>query len=254
MQLPDDVIEVIFSYLVYSDLNSCYATSRRCYDLITSNAVLGARVNMRKAMTLFNEKADLGIDFATSIGLIYNTPEDIARFLNRPKLCGPQLGTYLGFKANKRVLREMVHTFDFAGLHLDVALRKCVVRLQLKMTNSTMRLLLHYVASRFCECNPHYFCESVDDAAETAYLLCFAMLMLNTDAHNHTVLNKMTRKQFVAYVSSSLNLKVNIAYLEGIYDRITTYEIRPEPPASGYLSGARPAALKTAMRWVTSIM
>ncbi len=31
--------------------------------------------------------------------------------------------------------------------------------------------------------------------AETAYLLCFAMLMLNTDAHNSTVHTKMTRQQ-----------------------------------------------------------
>ena len=152
-----------------------------------------------------------------------------------------QVGKYLGEKRNKSVLRASLAMKDFKGMHLDESLRKCLATMQPVMTTSGTRRILKAFARRFCECNPTYFCEQVDEAAETAYLLCFAMLMLNTDAHNSMVERKMTRQQFVAYIASSLNLKVKLPYLEGLYDRITRNEIRAEPDAG-------------AMTWVRSML
>ena len=162
----------------------------------------------------------------------------------------PQVGKYLQTKSNKGVLHATMARKDFAGMHLDDALRTCLAAMPPVMTTSGTRRILKSFARRFCTCNPRYFAEAEEEAAETAYLLCFAMLMLNTDAHNASVEQKMTRPQFVAYIASSLNLKVKIPYLEGLYDRVTANEIRAEPQSAGPGS----ALVRSVFSWVASVL
>ena len=51
---------------------------------------------------------------------------------------------------------------------------------------------------RYCRDNPNLF-----KNADTAYILAYAVIMLNTDAHNPMVTNKMTKSDFVRMNSSS---------------------------------------------------
>eukprot|EP00992_Anisonema_acinus_P012344 TRINITY_DN8058_c1_g1_i2.p1 TRINITY_DN8058_c1_g1~~TRINITY_DN8058_c1_g1_i2.p1 ORF type:complete len:206 (+),score=28.03 TRINITY_DN8058_c1_g1_i2:85-702(+) len=205
----------MFDLLEFDCLAKCQSVCWKWKQVISGSPTLAPKADFHKAVYLFNQKAQLGVDFVTkSIGMIPDAPDDIARFLCFPQLDRQQVGMYLGEKCNKDVLRAVLATQDFCGMHLDDGLRKCLANYRPVQTTSGMRRILKAFAVRFCDCNPHYFSECADEASETAYLLCFAMMMLNTDAHNSRVQTKMTRQQFVAYISSSLHLRVNIAYLE----------------------------------------
>jgi Sec7-like guanine-nucleotide exchange factor len=50
-------------------------------------------------------------------------------------------------------------------------------------------------AARYCEGNPDVFKDR-----DAAYVLAFAVIMLNTDAHNPNMDTKMTKKDFVDMV------------------------------------------------------
>lgn len=51
---------------------------------------------------------------------------------------------------------------------------------------------------RYCRDNPNLF-----KNADTAYVLAYAVIMLNTDAHNPMVTKKMTKSDFVRMNTSS---------------------------------------------------
>lgn len=51
---------------------------------------------------------------------------------------------------------------------------------------------------RYCRDNPNLF-----KNADTAYVLAYAVILLNTDAHNPMVTKKMTKSDFVRMNSSS---------------------------------------------------
>jgi Sec7-like guanine-nucleotide exchange factor len=254
-EVPNDILLLVFECLPCYDLNGCSYVCHLWHLYIKQNCVLEARANIRKAIGIFNEKAELGIDFMTkSIAMIPDTKEGIAKFLTHPSifphLSRREIGRYLGQKQNKDTFYQVLTAHDYCGLHLDEALRKFFMTFQPMVTTSSLKVMLRTFAIRFCECNPHYFCESPADAVETAYLLCFAMLMLNTDAHNSTVINKMTRQQFVAYIFSSLNLKININYLEGIYNRIVSQEITTNDCSKH----SSLSMVRSAIRWASYVL
>ena len=47
-------------------------------------------------------------------------------------------------------------------------------------------------AKRYTECHPNVFTSS-----DTAYVLAFSVIMLNTDAHSNQIVNKMTQEEFL---------------------------------------------------------
>eukprot|EP00906_Rhabdomonas_costata_P027502 RCo039048 len=239
--LPVELVEFILKFLTLRNLARCCRVCSGWRSIVVVHPQLRPRVDVTKAVELFNEKAELGIEFVTqTVGMIPSDPDAIAEFLTLPQLSKQQIGRYLGQKKHKDVLEAVLGSHDYNGLHLDEALRKCFQSFAPVMTGSEMHEVLRAFSRRFCKCNPHYFCEAQDEACETGYLLCFAMLMLNTDAHNNMVQTKMTRQQFVAYIFSSLDLKVNIHYLEGLYNRVVSHEIKP-PSQLGVLSRVRSA-------------
>merc|ERR1712054_394243 len=61
---------------------------------------------------------------------------------------------------------------------------------------------------------------------ESAYIMAFALIMLNTDAHNDDVERKMTRDQFVMNNREILpEDEVPTKVMEQLYDRIVNNEI-----------------------------
>uniref|UniRef100_A0A7S1IQB9 F-box domain-containing protein n=1 Tax=Eutreptiella gymnastica TaxID=73025 RepID=A0A7S1IQB9_9EUGL len=222
--IPAELTLLIFEHMTIDSLEKSACLCSLWRSIVYSKPVLAARIDVDRAIDIFNANGPLGIEFITkSIGMINDTPEDIARWLSLPGLDNRQIGKYLGDKKNKVVLQAAMNRKDFKGMHLDAALRKCLS--SIGGPYGGWRVLKAF-ARRFCECNPGYFSE---DAVESAYILSGAMIVLNRDAQSPQVQNKLTKQQFVAYVASSTHLKVKIPYLEGLYDRITADEIRIEP-------------------------
>lgn len=66
-------------------------------------------------------------------------------------------------------------------------------------------------------------------SADTAYVLAFSMIMLNTDLHNPQIANKMSREQFISNNRGigPNGTDVDRSILDGIYDSILAQVIMP---------------------------
>ena len=79
-------------------------------------------------------------------------------------------------------------------------------------------------AARFCACNHDAY-----PCAEAAYILAFAIVMLNTDAHNPLTDDalKMNREDFILMVTAAeATTKLDRESVAAIYDRVVTNEIK----------------------------
>ena len=94
-----------------------------------------------------------------------------------------------------RVMKAYADAHDFAGLELDEALRAFVRPFRVPGEAQKIDRLVERFAARHCECNPSHFQDS-----DQAYVLAFAVVMLNTDAHNPKTdpKTKMSEDAFVA--------------------------------------------------------
>jgi Sec7-like guanine-nucleotide exchange factor len=112
-------------------------------------------------------------------------------------------------------------------------------------------------AEQYCSNNPGAFstpgaspflslsAPSTDQNADTAYILAFSLIILNTDAHNPAVRNRMTKAEFVRNnrgIDDGRDLPR--ALLESLYDRIVGCEIKmeaaPPPPPEQTLTFGSP--------------
>ena len=80
------------------------------------------------------------------------------------------------------VMRAFAETFAFSGSTFDAALRLFVSPFRVPGEAQKIDRLMETFARRFCACNPGTFTHT-----DQAYVLAFAVVMLNTDAHNPKV-------------------------------------------------------------------
>ena len=152
-------------------------------------------------------------------------PAEIAAFLrSAPGLDKGVVGDYLGERddLNVAVMHAYAESMDFAGLALDEAIRAFLAGFRLPGEAQKIDRLMEKFAELYCRQNPGAY-----KSADTAYVLSFSVIMLNTDAHNPMVKNKMTKEGFLRNnrgVDDGEDLPK--AHLEDLYDRIVKNEIR----------------------------
>lgn len=103
---------------------------------------------------------------------------------------------------------------------------------------------------------PQFFVsKKIFQIQDTAYVLAFSIIMLNTDAHNPSIKRKMTREQFIKN-NSGINGGEDLSaeYLSQIYDRIVSDEIKMEREAMSYADAQKQGYLyklssKTIQTW-----
>jgi len=182
---------------------------------------------MKTAVRLFNKNPDNGIRYLTDHNLIDDSFKDIAQFLHTMEdINSSKLGEFLGENKpfNIGVLRAFVDYFDFSNLEFDNALRDFLSRFRLPGEAQKIDRIMECFAERFHTTSPGIFPD-----ADTAYLLAFSLIMLNTDLHNPAIKHKMSKKAFVAN-NTGIRGKddVPISYLEMLYDKIMQNEIKME--------------------------
>jgi len=188
-------------------------------------------LNMRKnedhyhrAISKFNLKPSAGIQYLVEKAIIKETPEEVAKFLLEPSLSKKFVGDYLGegVDFNVKVLKAYCGLLNFAGLSVDDALRKFLVGFRLPGEAQKIDRMMEAFASQFFQNNPANFASS-----DVVYILAFSLIMLNTDAHNPSVKNKMTKAGFIKN-STGINNNQDLPdqYLSEIYDRIVKQEIK----------------------------
>ena len=174
----------------------------------------------------FNFKPKRGIKTLLSDGFIgSDSPEDIAAFiLQNEMLDKAMIGEYLGEgePQNVAIMHAFVDSMDFTRRRFVDSLRQFLQSFRLPGEAQKIdRFMLKY-AERYITGNPNAFAN-----ADTAYVLAYSVIMLNTDQHSTKLRGpRMTVEDFIKN-NRGINDNADLPdeYLAGIYDEIANNEI-----------------------------
>ncbi|CAN6477110.1 unnamed protein product [Victoria cruziana] len=183
------------------------------------------KMELQKGISLFNRKPSKGIEFLTSTKKIDGTPEAVASFLkNTAGLNETMIGDYLGEREefSLKVMHAYVDSMNFEKMDFGEAIRFFLRGFRLPGEAQKIDRIMEKFAERYCKCNPNSF-----SSADTAYVLAYSVIMLNTDAHNGMVKDKMSKSDFLRNNRGIDNGKdLSEDYLGCLYDQIVKNEIK----------------------------
>jgi brefeldin A-inhibited guanine nucleotide-exchange protein len=180
---------------------------------------------LSNAIKQFNFKPKRGIKLLLEEGFIpHSTPEEIALFLLREeKLDKAQIGEFLGEgdEWNISIMHAFVDAMDFTKRRFVDALRQFLQSFRLPGEAQKIDRFMLKFANRYVMQNPNAFAN-----ADTAYVLSYSVVMLNTDQHSSKVVKRMTKEDFIKN-NRGINDNADLPdeYLIGIYDEIRKEEI-----------------------------
>ncbi|GMJ06760.1 BIG1 [Hibiscus trionum] len=190
------------------------------------------KIELQKGVQLFNKKPPKGIEFLIRTQKVGNSPEEVAAFLkkNTTGLNETMIGDYLGEREEfaLKVMHAYVDSFDFKSMDFGEAIRFFLSGFRLPGEAQKIDRIMEKFAERYCKCNPSSF-----TSADTAYVLAYSVIMLNTDAHNNMVKDKMTKSDFIRNnrgIDDGKDLPEE--YLGALYDQIVKNEIKMNADSS----------------------
>ncbi|KAL4301738.1 hypothetical protein GQ457_10G019250 [Hibiscus cannabinus] len=190
------------------------------------------KIELQKGVSLFNRKPSKGIEFLIKTKKVGNSPEKVASFLknNTAGLSETVIGDYLGEREEfaLRVMHAYVDSFNFKSMDFGEAIRFFLRGFRLPGEAQKIDRIMEKFAERYCKCNPNSF-----TSADTAYVLAYSVIMLNTDAHNIMVKDKMTKSDFIRNnrgIDDGKDLPEE--YLGALYDQIVKNEIKMNSDSS----------------------
>ena len=179
-----------------------------------------------RGATIFNDDPKGGIAYLTSQGIIDdpNNPASIAQFIkSTSRLDKKVVGDFISKRNNIEVLNAYLDLFDFINQRIDEALRQLLSSFRLPGESPLIERIVTVFSDKYCA-------NSTPDKIankDAAFVLTYAIIMLNTDQHNPNMKQKR-----MALEDFSKNLRgVNDGkdfdedYLKSIYDAIKTREI-----------------------------
>ncbi|WVQ96796.1 hypothetical protein IAU59_003903 [Kwoniella sp. CBS 9459] len=176
----------------------------------------------------FNFKPKRGIASLVEHGFIRSkSPQDIARFLHANEgLSKAMIGEYLGEGDEEHIaiMHAFVDMLDFNNMRFTHALRMYLQSFRLPGEAQKIDRFMLKFAERYMHGNPDTFFANAD----AAYIHAFAVIMLNTDAHNPNLKQKrMTKAEFVKN-NRGINDGADLPqeHLEETYDEIQNNEIK----------------------------
>ncbi|CAM0909962.1 unnamed protein product [Alopecurus aequalis] len=189
------------------------------------------KIELQKGIALFNRKPSKGIDFLIRSKKIGQSPEDVASFLiNTTGLNATMVGDYLGERDDfpLKVMHAYVDALNFEGMDFGEAIRFFLQGFRLPGEAQKIDRIMEKFAERYCKCNPDVF-----TSADTAYILAYSVILLNTDAHSAMVKDKMSKADFLRNNRGIDDGKdVPEAYLSALYDQIVSNEIKMSADSS----------------------
>lgn len=185
----------------------------------------------------FNQKPKKGIQYLIESECISSrTPSEIAKFLLKTEgLNKSMIGEFLGEgeEENICIMHSFVDQMDFRGLKFVYALRFFLQSFRLPGEAQKIDRFMLKFADRFLKDNPESF-----STADTAYVLAYSVIMLNTDQHNAQVKKKMSKPDFIKNnrgINEGKDLPAEM--LESIFDEIQTNEIVMKDEREGVKAG-----------------
>ncbi|KAK1333516.1 hypothetical protein QTO34_005900 [Cnephaeus nilssonii] len=150
---------------------------------------------------------------------------EVAQWLREnPRLDKKMIGEFVSDRKNIDLLESFVSTFSFQGLRLDEALRLYLEAFRLPGEAPVIQRLLEAFTEHWRNCNGSPFANS-----DACFALAYAVIMLNTDQHNHNVRKQnapMTLEEFrknLKGVNGGKDFEQDI--LEDMYHAIKNEEI-----------------------------
>jgi brefeldin A-inhibited guanine nucleotide-exchange protein len=199
-----------------------------------------AEQNFEIGAVKFNLSLKNGLLFFIENNFVELDARAIARFflVNRDKLDKTQMGEALGREPDAafvkeegidpdkggpgfwlRILHHYVDAQEFTGLMFDDAIRSFLSGFRLPGEAQKIDRIMEKFAERFTAQNPEIF-----PSADTAFILAFSVIMLNTDLHNPSIKpeKRMTADSFV---KNNRGIGENGSdlpedFLKGIFERI----------------------------------
>ena len=174
----------------------------------------------------FNFKPKRGIKVLISEGFISNdSPEQIASFiLQNDQLDKAMIGEYLGEgePQNVAIMHAFVDSMDFTRRPFVDSLRQFLQSFRLPGEAQKIDRFMLKFAERYMTGNPTAFAN-----ADTAYVLAYSVILLNTDQHSKKMKGaRMTIQDFIKNnrgINDNADLPEEL--LTGIYDEIQKNEI-----------------------------
>ena len=175
----------------------------------------------------FNFKPKRGINALLKDGFIKSdSAEGIADFiLHHDSLDKAAIGEYLGEgdPENVAIMHAFVDSMDFTRRRFVDALRQFLQSFRLPGEAQKIDRFMLKFAERYITGNPNAFAN-----ADTAYVLAYSVIMLNTDQHSSKIKQekRMKVEDFIKN-NRGINDNANLPdeYLSGIYDEIAQNEI-----------------------------
>jgi brefeldin A-inhibited guanine nucleotide-exchange protein len=174
----------------------------------------------------FNFKPKRGIKALIAEGFIpSDSPEDVASFLlANDRLDKAMIGEYLGEgdPQNIATMHAFVDSMNFTKRRFVDALRSFLQSFRLPGEAQKIDRFMLKFAERYLGGNPNAFAN-----ADTAYVLAYSVIMLNTDQHSMKIkAPRMTKEDFIKN-NRGINDNHDLPdeYLIGIFDEISQNEI-----------------------------
>ncbi|KAI8617834.1 hypothetical protein BC830DRAFT_1239777 [Chytriomyces sp. MP71] len=181
--------------------------------------------NLLEGIKAFNVKPKKGIQvLLENKSIASRTPVDIAVFLlNTEGLDKSMIGDFLGENAeeNVAIMHAFVDQHHFTNVPFVTALRNFLQAFRLPGEAQKIDRYMLKFAERYVMQNPGRF-----SSADTAYVLAYSVIMLNTDQHSAQVKKRMTTADFLKNnrgIDGDQDLPVD--FMEAIYDEIKSNEI-----------------------------
>lgn len=174
----------------------------------------------------FNIKPNKGIDYFLDHNFIHSDdPKTIASFIiNTEGLNKASIGEFLG-EGNERstaIMHAFVDLMDFTNADFVDSLRMFLQSFRLPGEAQKIDRFMLKFAERYVLGNPTVFAN-----ADSAYVLAYSVIMLNTDLHSPQVKNRMTFEDFFLNnkgIDDGKDLSAD--FLRNIYDKIQSDEIK----------------------------
>ncbi|KAK7431341.1 guanine nucleotide exchange protein for ADP-robosylation factor [Neonectria magnoliae] len=180
---------------------------------------------LTNAIAQFNFKPKKGMKLLLRDGFIpSDNPRDIAMFLlKEDKLDKAQIGEYLGEGDQQHI--DIMHAFvdcmEFTKKRFVDALRQFLQSFRLPGEAQKIDRFMLKFAERYVMGNPNAFAN-----ADTAYVLAYSVILLNTDLHSTKIAKRMSKEEFIKN-NRGINDNADLPdeYLLTIYDEIEANEI-----------------------------
>ncbi|KAF9184746.1 GDP/GTP exchange factor for ARF [Haplosporangium sp. Z 767] len=146
----------------------------------------------------------------------------VAHFLKTStRLSKKLLGEYLAKPANSEILKAFIQLFDFHGKRLDESLRELLETFRLPGESQQIERIMELFAETYFATKPRAIASQ-----DAAFVLGYAVVMLNTDQHNRVVVGRMSLEQFTKNLRG-VNKGEDFPpeYLAEIYEAIRKREI-----------------------------